>query len=252
MYHKIRHVALKAITNSPLESTARKVYGTVFSSKANKYDRMTFKIMRSILEKDSSCIDIGAYRGEILEQMKKISPDGSHFAFEPTPVNYEYLRKKFADVELFNCALSDKSGEMKFNYVVGRPARSGLAKLDYPDKNQQVKEIKIKVNRLDDMIPQDANIDLIKIDVEGAECLVLKGAAKLVKRCKPYIIFEHNAKNAAHYGVTPEELYELITKKFGLKIFSMSEFMSGGRSYQKKAFLSDVAAHDEFNFIAKP
>ncbi len=252
MYHKIRRTILNTITNTPLEPIARRAYGVLVPSKGNKYDKLTYKLMESILQDDSSSVDVGAYRGEILDQMQKISPNGNHFAFEPVPDNYIYLKKKFPKAKIFNIALSDKAGETTFNHVVGRPARSGLIELDYPDKKQKVRKLPMRIERLDEVIPKGTRIDFIKIDVEGAELGVLKGAKKIVKKYRPYILFEHNPKLSKHYNTAPEDIYKLLVVDYGMKIYTMSGFFSNNKALTKSSFVSITEAHQEFNFVAKP
>ena len=64
-----------------------------------EYDRLTKKILKEHLQKDSNCIDIGCHKGEILEMMLKYSPDGTHYAFEPIPDLYEELLTNYGGGE---------------------------------------------------------------------------------------------------------------------------------------------------------
>ena len=77
--------------------------------------------------------------------------------------------QKFKIASVFKIALSDYTGESTFQHVIDRPARSGFYRVEYPDENQQVREIKVKVDRLDNVIPSTIHVDFLKIDVEGGE-----------------------------------------------------------------------------------
>lgn len=250
MYHKARRVALNTISRTPLEPIARKIYGVLVPSKGNKYDKQTFALMRKVLTDSSNCIDVGAYRGEILGQIVKIAPKGKHFAFEPVPENHSYLEKKFPHATIHNLALSSKKGKTTFNHVVGRAARSGLMKVEYPDAHQEVREIDVTIDTLDNVIPKKTQIDFLKIDVEGAELGVLEGAKKLIARCKPVIVFEHELEKAQPYGVKAGDAYELLAKDLGMSIYLLEDFLEGKKPLTQKAFADAVKKNTDFYFVA--
>ncbi|MDZ7832286.1 MAG: FkbM family methyltransferase [Desulfobacterales bacterium] len=201
--------------------------------------------MKKVLRSDSNCIDIGCYRGEILKDMIKFVPDGRVFAFEPVPANCEYLSKKFPRVDLFQVALGDEAGLANFYYDSEHPARSGLA-----GQKDLTDEFQVEMETLDHIIPGDMNIDLIKIDVEGAEYKVIKGGENLIKRCRPVIIFECNNGSAELYNCHPGDLFDLISKEMGLKISSMSAWLKETPPFNRNAFIECVHEEKFNNFIA--
>lgn len=250
MYHHLRRWALATITKTPLEPLARNVYGRLVPSKGNAYDQQTFELMQRCLRPDSNCIDVGAYRGEILQKMTLYSPKGHHYAFEPVPENYRYVASRFKNVTVHNMALGNQPGTVRFNHVVGRAARSGLQRVDYPDKHQKVEEIKVQLDSLDNVIPTNVVIDLIKIDVEGAELNVLRGARKLIARCRPIIIFEHELDKAEPYGTKPEQIYDLLAKELGMKIYLMQNYLAAEPALTRTEFIATVKNDSDFYFMA--
>ncbi len=100
--------------------------------------------------------------------MLKIVTEGQVYGVEPISENAESLQRRYPNAIIFSAAASDCACETEFFHVLGRPARSGLRRLSYPDPNQKVKTITVKTDRLADLIPEGVNIDFIKIDVEGA------------------------------------------------------------------------------------
>jgi len=243
-------LVLNTVTKTPLEPLARKLYGTLVPSKGNTYDKQTFALMKQMLPADANCVDVGAYRGEILRQMLAVAPKGRHFAFEPVPENYHYLRRKFKNVRVYNLALSDQPGETTFMHVVGRPARSGLKRVDYPDKNQKVEELRVKIDSLDKRIPRSTPIHFLKIDVEGAELGVLKGARELIRTYRPLIVFEHELEKALHYGTEPKHVYDLLAKELGMKINTMERYFRGLPPLSVREFTRTVADNSDFYFMA--
>ncbi|HQQ21313.1 MAG TPA: FkbM family methyltransferase, partial [Bacteroidales bacterium] len=138
-----------------------------------KYDRLTLQILKRVIKKDSNCIDIGAHKGEILSQIIRLAPEGTHFAFEPIPELFENLKINFPQVTLYPYALCNSKGESFFQWVKNAPAYSGLKKRTYAIQTPKINQIKVETERLDQLIPENMRIDFIKIDVEGAEFEVL-------------------------------------------------------------------------------
>lgn len=250
MRHKLRRLALDVITKTPLEPAARKIYAAVVPSRGNTYDKQSFLIMKTLLKEDSNCIDVGSYRGEILTQIMKISPRGKHFAFEPVPENYKYLADRFPSAKVYPLALSDKRGQATFNHVVGRPARSGLKQVEYPDTHQEIKKIEVKIDTLDNVIPKNMPIHLLKIDVEGAELSVLRGAKSLLKKYKPVIIFEHALKNSVHYDIEPQDIYDFLSRDVGMKIHTMKDFINSESPLSQSKFDDSVKNNTDSYFVA--
>jgi FkbM family methyltransferase len=248
--HQLRRTLLLAVQDSPLEGFARRVYGMVSPDKGSKYDRQTYRVMRKILNEHSTCIDVGAYRGEVLRQMLKLAPRGKVFAFEPIPESYRYISQKYKDALTYRVALSDESGEATFYRVIGRPARSGLRKQAYPDPNERVETIRVSLDTLDNVIPNDVKIDFIKIDVEGAELLVLRGGERLIRASKPVIVFEHWPGAAEQFGTSTDQVYDFIVSHCGLRLSTMKRWLDSKESYTRDEFLDAAHSHNEFYFIA--
>lgn len=219
-----------------------------------KYDRLTLKILDKVLHKNSNCIDIGCFKGEILQEIIKRSPEGTHIAFEPIPVFYRALKNKFKQKQLsiYNIALSDQSGNSTFNYVLDAPAYSGIKKRDYDGKKPEVELIDVKTETLDHLLPASHKVDLIKIDVEGAEYKVLKGAQNTLKKSKPVIIFEFGLGASDYYEVTPEEFYQYLAVECGYQIYVLENFLISGSPLKKDAFVDTYKEKKDYYFVASP
>lgn len=252
MKHMLRRLIVQAIVNTPLEHALRAALRRISPSQNDKYDRELIKLLGLALKADSNCVDIGCYRGDILRQIIRFAPRGSHFAFEPVPENFQHLAQKFVSVRVLDIAMSDCTGEASFQHVVGRTARSGLLKVDYPDPDQEVREIKVRVDRLDNVIPKSSRIDFIKIDVEGAELRVLRGGRELISKNKPIIVFEHGHERARRYDTTPEEIYDLLTKDLGLAVSLMKRWLDKTDPMVRYEFCWRVYQELDFCFVAYP
>jgi len=215
-----------------------------------EYDRLTKLIMKKVLNKQSCCIDVGCHKGEILNIMLKTAPEGTHFGFEPIPYLYSNLTKHFdGKATILPYALADKNGQSSFQFVKNAPAYSGIKKRKYAVESPNIEEIEVTLKKLDDVIPSTQKIDFIKIDVEGAEFGVLKGGINLIKKNRPYIIFEFGLGASEYYGTKPEDLYNIFNDA-GLKISTLKSFIKKGNNLSISLFDKLYQENKEYYFIA--
>lgn len=217
----------------------------------HRYDILTRKII-SQLPSDSNCVDIGCYIGEILELMLKAAPDGKHFGIEPVPNQYDILVRKFKGAQnctILNVAASDESGFADFNYVTSNPPYSGLKKREYDNEGEEDTTIQVRTELLDNLIPENLPVNLIKIDVEGAEMQVLRGASRIIQRDKPIVIFEHGLGASDYYGTTPEMIYAYFEDK-GMQIFNLKAFLHKNNPLDLKEFHRQYHERVNYYFVA--
>lgn len=163
-----------------------------------RYDRQTNAVMRRVLERHSLCVDVGAHDGALLASMLAYAPEARHYAFEPLPHLAQHLRATFPGVRVHDCALSDTTGRTTFQYVENDPGYSGIRRRIYDRSDPVVREIDVEIARLDDIVPQTERVAFLKIDTEGAEYHVLRGAVETIRRGRPVIVFEAGEKSTAN------------------------------------------------------
>ncbi len=216
-----------------------------------EYDRITRLILKKLLKTNSNCIDVGCHKGDILRLFLKYAPYGTHYAFEPLPHLYSELVKKYnSKAKIFPYALSDKEGRSSFQYVKNAPAYSGIKRRRYDISSPEIEEIEVEVRSLDLLIPDTERIDFLKIDVEGGEFPVLKGAINLLKSSKPTILFESGRGASDFYGTDANSLFEFLNDEIGLKIFTLKSFISNRQPASKQQFEHYFNSNEEFCFIA--
>lgn len=244
------------ISGKPFEMPVRNAYSLVYSYATHDpnfyYDKQARKIMSQVLKRDSNCLDVGANEGVFLRDMLKYAPQGDHIAIEPIPELAERISEKYPQVEVHECALSNVAGTSTFQLVTNNPGYSGLRRRHYDFGEPVIKEITVRTRTLDELYPKDRQLHFVKIDVEGAEYLVLEGGKGTIARNRPHIVFEHGRGAAEYYDVLPEQLYDLLVEECGLEISVMEEWLKDGASLTREEFIDQFDNLTNYYFLAHP
>ncbi len=173
---------------------------------------------RRFLKPGDTVVDVGAHVGRhLLRMVEAVGPAGRALAFEPLPFAYERLRALSLGprAELHNVALSDHTGVTDFIHAEGTPEESGIRERRYnhPDLARP-KRIQVQVRRLDEFTAALDRVDFVKIDAEGGEVGILRGAPETMRRFRPVFSVEYGGAAYGAYGHTPETMYELA-REFG-------------------------------------
>ncbi|WP_336515186.1 FkbM family methyltransferase [Pollutibacter soli] len=146
------------------------------------------------IQKGMVCYDIGGYKGYYAGVMA-LKGASKVLVFEPMPTNIRNIQKlinenKNLPIELIQAAVSDKSGTAIFKLMpeetMGKLEASG-----FQAGEKGLQDLEVTCVALDDLQQKGyAAPDFIKIDVEGAEEFVLKGALNLLRTKKPLLMIE--------------------------------------------------------------
>lgn len=225
-------------------------------TKNQRYDRQTDLVMRRVLRPQANCVDVGCHKGEVLRLMLRYAPQGQHFGFEPIPGLYNQLKVTFApypNCHFYQLGLSDEPGHASFNYVLSNPAYSGFEKRKYDRAHEEDTLITVEKACLDDVLPLDTRVDLLKIDVEGGELQVLRGAQALLAAHRPVIIFEHGLGGSDYYGTRPEQVYDLLTSPpISLRISTMARWLAQKPAFSRAELVREFEQKLNYYFIAYP
>jgi FkbM family methyltransferase len=178
------HMAIRQISFTAKDISA---LGSFQSSIVDFYSDIA---AANILGKDNPVIlDVGANVGQFCNAAKLFFPEATIYSFEPDPSVFEQLRNNTAhlkNVTIFNNGLSDHDEKLSF-YVHELSGMSSFKQ--YPDVEYDQAHVKqLEVKRLDDMLPADLKIDLLKVDVEGFELKVLSGSKQTISRSEFLLI----------------------------------------------------------------
>jgi FkbM family methyltransferase len=148
-------------------------------------------------------VDVGANYGVYtVAAALAVGPSGRVWAFEPTPRCIEYLRRTLelngaSGVTVIPAAVSDRSGEVHFA-MTRYPELNSIVSGDMPSPDA----VAVPSLSLDDAAARHAlcDVDFLKLDVEGHETQVIKGAEKFLAANSPLVMFEIKAEGKTDLG----------------------------------------------------
>lgn len=151
-------------------------------------DQLARALLERLCRPGGVFVDVGAHIGSVIDGVQRHSRPSLVIAVEAIPEKAAALRRRFPHAEIHCCALGEAGGETRF-FVAD--AASGYSSLDaaLSERVAGVRAIDVRLERLDALVARD-DVDVLKIDVEGAELGVLRGAPDLVARSRPSILFE--------------------------------------------------------------
>lgn len=168
--------------------------------------------------KQGTFIDVGAHIGKWSVAMGNrgmdvisVEPDSDNFE----TLNHNMIINKIKNYHALNVALFNKKGKMPFNRDRFSSARNSLIDTWIKKSNSLESTIDVKVDTLDNITKNIKDVVLVKLDVEGVESYVLKGAAKLLQSQHPAIIFEAWDNEA---GMETLNRCKSILEKFDYKV----------------------------------
>lgn len=147
---------------------------------------------------EGDVIHAGTCFGDFLPAISKaVHKDAHVWAFEPNSENYRCAQitvtlNHLSNVHLINAGLGEMTStlEMQIQDSKGRGLGGSSKIVETSTKDMMIEEINIV--SLDKIVPQDRQISILQLDVEGHEEQTLKGALKLIERCRPILVLEND------------------------------------------------------------
>ena len=191
-------------------STNSQFHSIYFDDYRDCYEPDVFATIDQFLPQNGVFFDIGSNWGHH-SFIAALEKGATVYSFEPNSAVYNDLKRISSSlccdhlVNAFNIALGDSDGHLE---ITQTGFESGVASVSkdflsdsitsrlWPEKlidritlKKAIRK-KVDVRRLDDVVGSDVKVDLIKIDIEGAEIQCLLGAVSVLKRSRPKVIFE--------------------------------------------------------------
>jgi len=183
------------------------------------YDADLHAALERLLHPGMTALDVGANLGEIaLHMAARVAPTGQVHAFEPVRAVFARLQQHITRNHMENIlhphpiALSDQTGQTEIAFADPSADNQGLASITNLTNKAGPLRTVIPTQTLDDFVQQQniQQIDLIKIDIQGAEPRFLTGAQNSLKRLRPQLLMEFSPDDLRQANLTSRDLAQQI------------------------------------------
>jgi FkbM family methyltransferase len=193
-------------------------------AQSGRWEPFTTRILWSLLGSGDGVLDIGAnigWYGAVLG--RAVGASGFVHSFEPDPVNAALLTHNLAElkhVSVHSIALADRNGVMELALSEANLGDHRLISTQLAEQPDERATVVVSTERLDDFVQrvelEVSRLRVIKIDTQGAEVMILRGASKLLSglpdRCAMLIEFAPNLL-ANHGEGTVQEFIEMLAAR---------------------------------------
>jgi FkbM family methyltransferase len=209
-----------------------------------------FLIKKRLFDNQSIIIfDVGAHDGRSIDLYKKKFSNSTIFSFEPTPKTFSILKKNTENLEkvnLYNEALTFFVGQTSFyinnSSLTNSLLESSISDDNFIDATRTKEKITVNTNTIDNFCSKNTidKINILKIDAQGADLDVLKGAIGMLKNKSVDLIyievefvqlyenqplFHDISHFLSEYGYNLYSLYNLSIGKNGQMIYGDAIFL---------------------------
>ena len=221
---------------------------------AGSFESYELDFLRRFLKKSDVFIDVGANGGlYTVIAAEKIQNNGHIYACEPSQRELELLEHNIKinsldNVTIIKSVISSEGGTVKFG-IAQDGAMNSLSQTDHPGQKIDHWD-NIESTTIDNLIEsyQLTKIKLVKIDVEGAEKLVIDGAKELLQsKNSPVILLEASNLNSKSFGFSATQVLQQLVD-YGYKIYYFNPEKNG---YLDSVDFNDKrVGHQIYNFVA--
>lgn len=204
------------------------MYETVYF--LGEYERAVTHFISSVVRSDDLCLDIGANFGWYTTLLRSLcGPRGAVHAFEPVPGIFARLEKNVAlagsppNVHLNNVALGDAPGTVTMHQFAGltngHSSLSTMGRTDYTT-------VESPLITLDSYLEEHhlEEVNFVKVDIEGAELMLFKGAGKLFRQKVPPIwMIEMALGTTRGFNYLPNDLVSYMKEQADYEFYAVDE-----------------------------
>ncbi|HPD20383.1 MAG: FkbM family methyltransferase [Desulfomonilia bacterium] len=212
-------------------------------------DWIAFSLVTKLCLPGKIFVDVGAHIGSVISEVHRNDKRVQIVAIEAIPEKAERLRRTFPFARIHQCAVGESRGKVSF-FV--HTLRSGYSSLSRPPEGDgAIQEIITPMDTLDNLI-SSPDVDVIKIDVEGAELGVIRGGKRVLSDCRPLVMFESAPSGVGSLGYTKDALWRQLDE-LGYQIFVPNRLAHDGDGLSLECFLdSHVYPRRTTNYFAVP
>ena len=192
-----------------------------------RYEEETTRLLQSLVKPGMVFVDVGAHLGYYtLLAARGVGPTGKIYSFEPDPDNHALLLRNvelnaYDNVVAARKAVSDRVGTGTLYLTALDSGRHSMYHHGLPERGR----VAVETTTMDFYLGSEGwpRVDLVKIDVEGAEVSVLEGMAQLLEKSDDLkLIIEFNPSLLQNAGVLPLEFLEKPAS-LGFKVYLIDE-----------------------------
>ena len=214
----------------------------IYLSEGGTHEPGTCRVVESLIEAGDHVIDVGAQVGLLTLAMgRAVGASGTVLAIEASQALAECLRRTLSinglneNCQIVEMAVSDRVGQATF-HLAERSGHSSLIALS--EKSQ---EVQIQTAPLDEIVESGKKISLIKVDVEGAELLVLQGMKRILEE-NPEIILvvEFGPSHLYRVGQSVEQWLDAFKKCGFDQILEIDEASAACRPLRSESELAKI------------
>ncbi|MCW3123116.1 MAG: methyltransferase, FkbM family domain protein [Flavipsychrobacter sp.] len=187
-----------------------------------EYERGTNRVLEQYVKEGDIVIEAGANLGSETVLLSKMVGKGRVYGFEPNPYTFDRLKTNVAineltNVEVFDIAMGEKNGSISFNIYPKNFCNAGMSSkyMETP----LTRKITVQQQTLDSFVKAHniSKVDFLKMDIQGAEMDLLKGAGETMAKYKPKVFLE-----ALEVYNDVKAMYEEL-KKYGYTVHNISD-----------------------------
>lgn len=187
------------------------LYRALYSTYKSVSDTRERRLLSEIVQPGMTVVDVGANIGVYAAYLSRLVGSGGRvIAFEPEPRNFQRLCtcvKPLENVEPVQAGVVERSGEIEL-FV------SDALNVDHQtyDSGENRSRISVPAVAIDDYFAPGTKVDLIKMDVQGAEMSALRGAARVISENRNMkLVLEYWPYGLKRAGAQPEQFLELLS-----------------------------------------
>ena len=193
----------------------------------DRYEQSTTRLFQRLLRPGMVVLDVGSHVGYFaLLSARHVGQEGRVYAFEPEPANYDLLSNNielngYANITAIQTAVSNELGTTTLFLSGLDNGRHSTFRHGLPEKGS----VEVESTTIDAFCQAEGwpPVDLVKIDVEGAEAKVLEGMANLLdRRPELKIIMEFSPSLLLGSGIEPSRLLQCLADR-GLRIYGIGD-----------------------------
>lgn len=193
------------------------------------YEKDNVRVINALIKENTTVFDIGANIGLMALPMLSRFENVNVVSVEPSPNSFPFLTKTHQNSSfknrwiLINKAASNEKG--KINFQLANPNNAAYESILNTSRVNFVDSVEVECTTIDNIWEElgKPEVSFIKIDIEGADLLGLRGAITCITNCRPKILMEWNKINISAFDLSNKDLIDFV-ESLNYKIFALPYF----------------------------